>query len=233
MSIIWLSLGIMEPGIRRFSSTPLLPVHIMGSPRASDIKTVQNRLAIDRRTMKPAFLTAGVQALEAFGVAPNALTFNPGSSPLVHSKKKASGFHVSDLWSQRQQKELLRRLEIEEAQLAKYQRSQLLNYQSHSGPLRKQSALLIFANQLARASILVSGTETKTSTQGESAVVKALVSPRMRKNLPPKQRLTTLENFIKHLEDVIHHPPQDHKRRSLYQSLRIPTPKFSSRPSLF
>lgn len=218
--------------LRRFSSSPLLslpfdsPVQGLHLP---EIRSNQRTITTVRSVIKlPWSLAAGIKALEAFGVSPNAVASNLGNPPLVHSSKRASGFHVSDLWSNRQQKELLRLLEIKQSQVARRQRYQVLNYH-HTGTLRKASALNVFASQIVRASVLIiSNNPGKEGTKGtgtESDVVKALISPRSRRVLTPKKRLCTVNNFIRRLEEVMH--PQRTvqelpRRRSLYQALRIP-----------
>jgi len=218
--------------LRRFSSSPTLSLPF--SPKSPtqvrhlpEIRTDRRTSTIVRNTIKlPWSLASGLKALEAFGIAPNAASTNLGNPPLVHSNKRSSGFHVSDLWSHRQQKELLKRLEIEQSQVALRQRRQVLNYSGTS----RASAMHIFASQLVRASILVTansdeGNVERRRSLRDSETVKALVSPRTRGGLTPRKRLTTLDKFIQHLEEVIHSPRQMQelpRRRSLYQSLRIP-----------
>lgn len=219
--------------LRRFSSSPLLSLPFAhDSPaqgsRLPEIRSNQGTLTSVRNAIKlPWSLAAGIKALEAFGVSPNAVASNLGNPPLVHSSKRASGFHVSDLWSNRQQKELLRLLEIKQSQIAQRQRYQVLNYSHHTGTPRRASALHIFASQIVRASFLIisNGPGKEGSKGAESDVVKALISPRNRRVLSPKKRLHAVNSFIRRLEEVMHPPravQEMPRRRSLYQALRIP-----------
>lgn len=230
-----------DRNLRRFSSSPLLSLPFsLDSPCSTqhlpEIRTETRTFTSVRNKGKLQWsLATGLKALEAFGIAPNAVSRGLGNPPLVHSNKNSSGFHVSDLWSHRQQKELLKRLKIQQSQIAKQQRCQVLNYLDPLKPTRKTSALRVFASQLVRASILVASEDNleRRKSQRDSEVVKALVSPRGRGGLSPKKRLSTLDRFIRHLETVIHSPRQVQelpRRRSLFQSLRIPDTSHSPKP---
>lgn len=71
----------------------------------------------------------GMHELDNFGFRTSAATVDQAGLTLIPGKyKKNSGFHVSDLWSHKQQQEFLKRLRLERAQYARERQVSFLNY---------------------------------------------------------------------------------------------------------
>lgn len=74
-------------------------------------------------------LRKGMAALNSFGFKTSATHADPSLLLLFRSHCPLNlGFHVSDLWSQRQQQEFLKRLRLERAQFARERQVAFLNY---------------------------------------------------------------------------------------------------------
>jgi hypothetical protein len=71
----------------------------------------------------------GIEELNNFGFRTTALQGDPTvATTLPAGHRQRYGFHVSDLWSQRQQQEFLKRLRLERAQFARERQVAFLNY---------------------------------------------------------------------------------------------------------
>ena len=71
----------------------------------------------------------GIEELNNFGFRTTALQGDPTVvTTLPAGHRQRYGFHVSDLWSQRQQQEFLKRLRLERAQFARERQVAFLNY---------------------------------------------------------------------------------------------------------
>lgn len=71
----------------------------------------------------------GIKELNNFGFRTTALQGDPSVvTTLPAGHRQRYGFHVSDLWSQRQQQEFLKRLRLERAQFARERQVAFLNY---------------------------------------------------------------------------------------------------------
>ena len=74
-------------------------------------------------------LRKGMAALNSFGFKTSATHADPSLLLLFRSHCPLNlGFHVSDLWSQRQQQEFLKTLKLERAQLAREREASFINF---------------------------------------------------------------------------------------------------------
>lgn len=74
-------------------------------------------------------ITRGMKEVDSFGFRTTTVLVDPsGTSLLAARTRKPGGFHVSDLWSQKQQQEFLKRLRQERAQYARERQVSFVNY---------------------------------------------------------------------------------------------------------
>lgn len=76
-----------------------------------------------------ATIVKGMKELDNFGFRTAASQLDPtGFIFLTEQQRKEAGFHVSDLWSQRQQQEFLHTLRLERAQFARERHTAFMNF---------------------------------------------------------------------------------------------------------
>lgn len=79
--------------------------------------------------LETATIVKGMKELDNFGFRTAASQLDPtGFLFLTENQRKDAGFHVSDLWSQRQQQEFLRALRLERAQFARERHIAFMNF---------------------------------------------------------------------------------------------------------
>ena len=73
-------------------------------------------------------IARGIAELDNFGFRTNVVLMDPTRTFVMTGRRKQAGFHVSDLWSQKQQQEFLKRLRLERAQFARERQVSFVNY---------------------------------------------------------------------------------------------------------
>lgn len=167
-------------------------------------------------------LEKGMKELDNFGFRTSTAQIDPAGLMLVSGKyKKASGFHVSDLWSQRLQQEFLKKLRLERAQYARERQVSFLNYLIENRkklmkPLEPE--LLVknyvdFAQNKIKRGVMVRKAAYELGTKSKSEINLPNFSP-MKSDRPActlseakevrsRQRISTMESFIDHCSSTL------------------------------
>lgn len=112
----------VRPVARPFISNPACQLQRVAQTRRPGI------IYCPPATRSPA-LKKGMRELDNFGFRTAESQVDPtGFLFLTERHKRTIGFHVSDLWSQRQQQEFLKRLRLEKAQYARERHVAFLNF---------------------------------------------------------------------------------------------------------
>lgn len=230
------------------SSTSSLSADSPPLPRRSIFQSIsqKNMLRKTAKARRPgvslplALLTSpalekGMKELDNFGFRTSAAQIDPAGLMLVPGKyKKAAGFHVSDLWSQRLQQEFLKRLRLERAQYARERQVSFLNYLIEN---RKKLAKPLEPELLVKHYSQKGEKLIKQGIAGRKAALGLVTKSKSEVNLPnfsplksdrvcpfsseiketrSRHRISTMESFIDHCSTTLQ--SFRHSRKSLVQS---------------
>lgn len=186
----------------------------------------------------------GMKELDNFGFRTAASQLDPtGFLFLTEKQRKDTGFHVSDLWSQRQQQEFLRTLRLEKAQFARERHTAFMNFlmQTRKKLLKPSETDMIYQRILhdanpelaakwkntGRKGALLKqvtnqvGTRSRTSHNSPENSASPLLAQQT-KNVKGRRRLSHVDALIGHCQSTL---KTFHKSTHLSP---LPTPKQRS-----
>jgi len=223
------------------TDSPALPRHsIFQSLSHQNMlrKTVQARrsgISLPLALLTSPELAKGMKELDNFGFRTAAAQIDPAGLMLVAGKyKKTAGFHVSDLWPQRQQQEFLKRLRLERAQYARERQVSFLNYLIEN---RKRLVKPLEPELLGKQYSRGAERRVKQGIEGRKAAYELGTKSKSEANLPnfsplktdrslrflpgakesrSHQRLSTMESLIDHCNSTLQ--SFRHSNKTLFQS---------------
>ena len=178
-------------------------------------------------------IAKGMKELDNFGFRTSSTQLDPTGFVFLTEKKKNGGFHVTDLWSQKQQQEFLKMMRLERAQYARERHVAFMNFLIQQ---RKKMAKPVDADQLYERILhdVNPDIAAKYTNAGQNGAVFRLITnqatlrcrselplnqvPPFRRvnrmarqqsvqiqSVPMKKRLNLVEDFIGHCKFTLKH----------------------------